>query len=412
MGLKSILYATVSSFIGFLKPEAKSLANPSRPLQELFGAVPTTSGISISIDTALQVPAVASAVRVISEACAALDVGMREIGADGKETVVTDHPALAFLQGDANAWTSGFDLIRDLVIDALIRDEGGLALVSRNSEGKVIEVIRYRPGTIQVDYDPATEEPKYRSASSEPINAANVIHLRPPFGMCPMTLAREAIGTAALMDQHAARLFARGARPGGVLLFQKGAGEDMVQRVRAAWAASQEGFANSGKTSILFDGVDFKPLAFTSTDAQFLENRNFQILEIARAFRVPPSMLFQLDRATWSNTEQMGREFLIYCLEPWLRSLETALTRALILPEDRARLRIRFDRDDLTRADLSTRATTINSLIASKTISPNEGRAWLGLEPREGGDAFENPNIATDPPKPAGDKPEDANGPV
>lgn len=409
MSLRNFL----SSVASFFKPEAKSLANPSRALQELFGAVPTASGITISIDTALQVPAVASAVRVISEACATLDVGMREIGADGKETVVSDHPSLAFLQGEANAWTSGFDLIRDLVIDALIRDEGGLALVSRNGDGKVIEVIRYRPGTVVVTYDPATEEPSYKSASGEPINAANVIHLRPPFGRCPMTLAREAIGAAALMEQHAAGLFARGARPSSVLLFPKGAGEEMVKKVRAAWSASQEGFGNSGKTAVLYDGVEFKPIAFSSTDAQFLENRNFQITEIARAFRVPPSMLFQLDRATWSNTEQMGREFLIYCLEPWLRSLEAVLTRALILPEDRARLRIRFDRDDLTRADLSTRATTINSLIASKTINPNEGRAWLNLEPRDGGDAFENPNIATTPKLGAtADKPEDANGPV
>jgi HK97 family phage portal protein len=150
-----------------------------------------------------------------------------------------------------------------------------------------------------------------------------------------------------------------------------------------------------------------------STDTQFLENRTFQISEIARAFRVPPTMLFELDRATWSNTEQMGREFLVYCLEPWLRSLEGALRRALLTPEERGSYAIRFDRDDLTRADLSTRATVINSLISSRVLNANEGRSWLGLPPRAGGDEFLNPNISASgndaPPPPAPQK-EAANG--
>ena len=106
-------------------------------------------------------------------------------------------------------------------------------------------------------------------------------------------------------------------------------------------------------------------------------------------------MLFQLDRATWSNTEQMGREFLIYCLEPWLRALEAALRLGLILADDRPGRFIRFDRDDLTRADLSTCSTVINSLVASRVINPNEGRGWLGLQPYAGGEAFANPNITS-----------------
>ena len=101
-------------------------------------------------------------------------------------------------------------------------------------------------------------------------------------------------------------------------------------------------------------------------------------------------MLFDHDRATWSNGEQQGREFLSYTLEPWLKAAEGALRRALISEPN---VVIRFDRDDLTRADLSTRSTVINSLIATQVINPNEAREWLGLAPRAGGDVFFNPNI-------------------
>ncbi len=374
------------------KPEIenKSLTSPEDWLSEIFGAVPTISGATITAETALRVPAVNSAIRVISEAAASLDLSVKS--ADEK-TIYADDPAAALLQGEANEWTSGYELIRDLVIDALKQDAGGLAWVNR-VEGRPIEIIRYRPGVITVEYNQISGEPQYK-INDRPEPAANIIHLRSPFGRCPLTLAREAIGVAFVLERHAARLFGRGARPSGALMFPKGMGEESIKKARAAWRLTHEGDDTGGRTAILYDGAEFTPFTLNSTDAQFLENRKFQILEIARAFRVPPSMLFELDRATWSNTEQMGREFLVYCLEPWLRALEGALRRGLFLTDERKDRVIRFDRDDLTRADLNTRATVINSLISSRTINPNEGRSWLGLQPYDGGDEFANPNITT-----------------
>ena len=312
--------------------------------------------------------------------------------ADGTETPLPNHPALSFLRDQANDWTSGFDLLRDLVIEALSDDRGGTAFVNRVGDGRIAEVIRYRRGVIDVQFNTVTSEPSYK-INGRTVAPFDVIHLRSPFGRSPLSLAREAIGTAMALDQHAAKLFGRGARPSGALKFPKGMGEEAVKKARAAWRATHEGKDGGGSTAILYDDADFVPFTFSSTDAQFLENRKFQIDEIARAFRVPPSMLFHMDRATWSNTEQMGREFLSYTLEPWLRAAEGALRRALFTDDERGDHVIRFDRDDLTRADLSTRATVINSLISSRVVNPNEGRSWLGLPPRDGGDEFLNPNI-------------------
>lgn len=379
------------------KIETKGLAEPGDDLYALFGLTPTsTGGVVVTPDAALRVPAVGSAIRVISDAVATLDVSVKRIEADRTEVDAPDHPVLPFLRDQANEWTDGFSMIRDLVIDALSDDKGGVAFVNRLSDGRIAEIIRYRRGVIDVQFDQTTGEPSYK-IDARPVPAANVIHLRSPFGRAPLSLAMEAIGTAMALDRHAAKLFGRGARPAGALTFPKGMGEESVKKARAAWRATHEGDDSTGATAILYDGAEFTPFTFNSTDAQFLENRKFQILEIARAFRVPPSMLFDHDRATWSNTEQMGREFLSYTLEPWLRATEGALRRALFSPEDRLRYAIRFDRDDLTRADLSTRATVINSLISSRTINPNEGRAWLGLTPRAGGDEFLNPNISAAP---------------
>lgn len=371
--------------------EAKSLAAPDDELLALFGV---TTPTSVSPAAALAVPAVSAAVRVISEAVATLDV--RVVRIDGAEvTDEPDHPVAAFLQDEANAWTSSFELIRDIVSEALTRDAGGLAWVNR-IDGRATEIIHYDPGTIGVSYE-RTGEPTYR-LNGAVLNPNDIIHLRGAFSRCPLSLAGEAIGIASEMSTHAAKLFSNGARPAGVIELPKTLGDEGLKRMKAGWAAAHGGSENSGKTAILWDGATFRPITFSSTDAQFLELRKFQIIEIARAFRVPPSMLYELDRATWSNSEQMGKEFLTYSLEPWLRALEGALRRALFSPDDRKRYRIVFDRDDLTRADLGARATAYSSLIASRVLNPNEARGWEGLPPYAEGAAFSNPNITTPPP--------------
>lgn len=381
----------LSKFTKVFRGEAKSLVAPDAALEALFGLAPTTSGITVSAQQALGVPAVANAVQLISEAVASLDISVKQI-LGSAETEVPGHPLLTLLRGEANDWTTGFEMVRQIVMDALMSDAGGMVWVNRVN-GEARELIRYRSGMLNFVLDADTGERHYR-LSDRPLIARDVIHLLPPLGRAPLTLAREAIGIAVALDRHAAKLFTRGARPSGALLIPKGMAEDAVKAARAAWRTVHEG-EEQGRTAILFDGMTFEPFTFSSTDAQFLENRKFQIEEIGRAFNIPAPMIGALDRATWSNSEQKGREFLSYTLEPWLLALEGALGRALLSDEERRSGHvIRFDRDDLTRADLATRATTINSLISSRTINPNEGRHWIGLPPREGGNEFLNPNIS------------------
>ncbi|MDR7147064.1 phage portal protein [Rhizobium sp. BE258] len=363
-----------------------------------------SGSVAVSGAAALRVPAVAAAVRVISEAAATLQVRVMKRAADGTEEEDVNHPIGTMLRADVNPWTSGFEVIRDLTADALTRDWGGLAYINRIG-GEIREVIRYQPSAISVQLDPHTAEPTYR-LDGQIVPSSSILHVRGPFDRSPLTLAAEAVGVAQVMESHASSLFKNGAKPGGLIETPSKLGAASVKAMLKSWKLSQEGPANAGRTGILWEGATFKQMALTSVDSQFLELRKFQILEICRAFRIPPSMLFELDRATWSNSEQMGREFLVYCLEPWLRSLETAFTRALLTREERQTHRILLDRDDLTRASLTERATAISSLVSARVINPNEARGWLDLAPYAGGDEFANPHInPTEAPKAAETEP-------
>lgn len=374
-----------------------SVADPDGVLDALWSGAASGS-VAVSGAAALRVTAVANAVRVISEAAATLDVRIMERAEDGTETEDKLHPVGVLLRGDVNPWTSGFELVRDLVAGALTTDAGGLAFVNRVGDD-IREIIRYQPSAITVQLDTVTGEPTYR-LNGQIVAAKNIVHVRGPFDKSPVTLAAAAIGAAREMESHAANLFKNGARPGGAIQTPKALGDEGVKKMIKAWRLAHDGASNTGKTAILWDGATFNPFTFNSVDSQFLELRKFQILEICRAFRIPPSMLYELDRATWSNSEQMGREFLTYTLEPWLRTIEAALGRALFSREDRKRYRILLDRDDLTRADLTARSTAISSLISTKVLNPNEARQWLDLAPYVGGEEYGNPHINPNAPGP------------
>lgn len=377
--------------------ERKALTD-DQILEMLGGGVSTATGISVSSDTALRVPAVASAIRTISEAAASLDLRVVEVAADRTETPAPDHAVTALLRDEANGWTSSFELIRSLLVDALCRDQGGLAWVNWvGSEAR--EIIRYRPGIIAAEYDKdGTGEPHYR-VNGRLTPTQEIIHIRGAFEKSPVSLAREAIAVAMVMEKHAARLFGRGARPGGIIKTKKNVGDEGVKKMLTGWRVAHEGADNSGKTAVLWDDAQYEQTALNSVDAQFQQLRLFQLQEIARAFNMPASMLGDLSRATWSNSAEMQRQFLLLCLEPWLQAVEGALRRALFQPDDRKKYAVRFDRDDFSNVDLAVRATAINSLVASRTINPNEGRAWLGgLAPYEGGNEFANPNTGASQP--------------
>ncbi|MGO7758788.1 phage portal protein [Rhizobium ruizarguesonis] len=380
--------------------EQKSLGDPTAELLELFGAMP--AGTSISNAEALSVPAVSAAVRIISEAAASLDLKLKRRVADAEEDV-TDHPGLNLLTGQANGWTSGFELIRDLVGGALTKDTGALCWVSKVS-GEPRELIVYRDGVIGVDEDDKTGEPKYR-IGGQFASSKNIMRVRGPFTKCPLSMARSAISTASAMEGYANGLWSNGARPGGVIESPKPIGSTAAKEMLVGWKAAFAGKSNAGKTGLLWDGAVYKQMALTSVDGQFNESRTFQLLEIARAFRVPPGMLFELTRNTWGNSEQQAKEFIQYTLIPWLRILEAAFNRTLLSDEERGEYRFAFDIDDTSQADLTARATAISTLITARVLNPNEARDWLGMPPRDGGNEFANPAIDTAKPAANDNKP-------
>lgn len=373
-------------------------------LYDLF-AGGAASGFSVSHGQALSVPAVQACIRAVSEATATLPIVLkRKVGSE--EVNVDKHPALPLVTRQANGWTSSFEFIRDIVATALTADAGGMAWVNR-VQGRPVEIISYAPGSITVEYDPkGTQEPTYR-LSGKRIKASDVIHVRGAFSRSPISMARDSIAVAWTIEQHIGNFFTNGARPGLILESPKPLGESGVVKMLQGWKAAYGGSQNSGRTAVLWDGTVAKPLTFNSVDSQTLELLREANLQIARAFRVPPSMIYELSRMTWSNFEAAGRDWITYSLLPWLRAVEGALDRALLTDEERAEYGFRFDVDDTTQADLTARATAVSTLVTNEILSPDDARDWLGMPPRSDGRGgiYRNPaiNVTPGPAAPAND---------
>lgn len=374
------------------KSEAKSFTLTDPEALQLFGIMGTGAGVSIGPRSAMRVPAVRRAVSLIAEAIATLPF---KTYTEGKQAA-KDHPSYSLVHDWANDFTSAEKLREQLTTDALLTGNG-FAHVRRNAEGKPVFFLRLPPASVAIEYD-GFGEPSYRvrveGGGDMVLPFYDVLHIEALDGVSPLTHAQEAVGLALAFEGHIAKLFANGGKPGGILKSEKSLGDEAKAKLAASWQAAH-GAGRSGGTALLDEGMTFETVTMTLTDAQFADNRLEQIREIARAFNVPPALLYELSRGTWSNFEQSHRDFLTGTLRPWIARWQAAYTRVLLAPEERASYFIEATPDDLLSVEFAARATAYSQYRAMGAMTANEVRAGLNLPPQAEGDALQNPFTTT-----------------
>ncbi|WP_445216198.1 phage portal protein [Bradyrhizobium sp. Pa8] len=352
----------------------------------------TSSGLAVDPHSAMRVPAVNAAVRVIAESVASLPVNVLKLNGDSK-TVDRDGPVFRLVHSEPNDFQSSYELRLQVQVDTLLRGNGYIYV--NRAGGVPLELIRLPPSTVTTNYDVVTGEPVYSvhdaAGGTRTVPHTDMIHIRAVsvdgiVGTAPIQHAREAIGLALAMEQHASSLMGKGARPGGILKLKSRLDDKTRERFKEQWQQFVGGSANSGRTAVLDFDADFTPLTFSSVDLQFTELRKFQIEEISRAFRVPPHLLSEMGRATWGNSAEMNRWFLDSTLMPWLLQWQGVLNRILFTPAERATHSIEFDTSALTRANLQARTEAYSAAVGGPWMTPNEARALENKPPIDGGD--------------------------
>lgn len=349
----------------------------------LFGR--SISGKTVNEITALQISAVFACCKILAEsvACLPLHVYQRE---GNNKTLATGHPLYRVLHDAANEEMTAYSFKETLMLHLLTNGNSysqiGLGKrgevnglyplqsnrmrVERDDNGK--RIYKYRPTTGENEHMKTSEEITFQSWEILHIPALGFDGLT---GYSPIAMARNAIGVAMACEEFGAKFFENGARPSGILKVPHVLKDP--QKLAESWQAAYGG-ANSGKTAVLEEGVEYQQLSVNQSDAQFLETRKFQIAEIARIFRVPLHMINELDRATFSNIENQSLEFATYTLTPWVTRIEQALNKALFTEKERGIFFTKFNMAGLLRGDYESRVRGYGQAIQSGWMCPNDIR--------------------------------------
>ena len=208
-------------------------------------------------------------------------------------------------------------------------------------------------------------------------------------GYSPIAMAKNAIGMAIACEEFGAKFFANGAAPSGVLE-HPGTIKD-PSRVRDAWQSQFGGSSNSGKVAVLEEGMKYTPISISPEQAQFLETRKFQINEIARIFRVPPHMVGDLEKSSFSNIEQQSLEFVKYTLDPWIVRWEQSMMRVLLSVDEKKEYFVKFNLEGLLRGDYQSRMNGYSIARQNGWMSANDIRELENLDripAEQGGDLY------------------------
>lgn len=327
----------------------------------------TSSGKVVTERSAMQMTAVYSCVRILAEAVAGLPLHFYEYKEDGSKKKAINNNLYHLLHDEPNPEMSSF-VFRETLMTHLLLWGNAYAQIIRNGKGEVVALYPLMANKMQVDRD---EDGKlyytYTKSSDEAMKSKDVtVYLRPCdvlhipglgfdglVGYSPIAMAKNAIGLAMATEEYGAKFFANGAAPSGVLE-HPGTIKD-PGRLRENWNATFGGSTNSGKVAVLEEGMKYTPISISPEQAQFLETRKFQINEIARIFRVPPHMLADLEKSSFSNIEQQSLEFVKYTLDPWIIRWEQSLYRSLLTEDEKKKFFFKFNLEGLLRGDYQSR---------------------------------------------------------
>lgn len=332
----------------------------------LFGR--TTSGKPVNERTAMQTTAVYACVRILAEAVASLPLHVYEYQDDGGKKLVHDHPLYYLLHDEPNPEMTSF-VFRETLMSHLLIWGNAYAQIIRDGAGRVLGLYPLLPDKMEVQRDDkgniyyvysrnSDENPTFKEYGNIKLKAEDVLHI-PGLGFdgligySPIAMAKNAVGMTLACEEYGASFFANGANPGGVLE-HPGVLKD-PSKVRESWNSVYRGVSNAHKIAVLEEGMKYQQIGIPPEEAQFLETRKFQINEIARLYRIPPHMVGDLDKSSFSNIEQQSLEFVKYTLDPWVIRWEQSLQRSLLLPGEKGKYFIKLNVDGLLRGDYQSR---------------------------------------------------------
>ena len=362
----------------------------------------SATGMRVTGGSAMRLSAVYSCVRVLAETFAVLPFCLYRPRPGGGRDPVTDHWLYRLLARRPNDWQTPFEW-REMMMGHLCLRGNAFNQLVTNARGQITALIPLHPDRVKVqlqDNGNFVYLLTQQDGSQTRLPRGDVWHLRGLssdgyVGLNPMEVAADVLGLGLAAQNYGARFFANDAKPGGWIKFDgKFADHNARQTFAESWRQAYAG-ANRGRTAVLEAGMEYHELTLNNSDAQFLESRKFSRSEIASLFRVPPHLIGDLEKATFSNIEQQSLDFVIHTMTPWAERWESSIESALALDDEG--LEVEFDFAGLLRGDRAARQAYYHGMVLDGILTRNEARVAEGYNPIDGlGDPLRPLNMTTE----------------
>lgn len=377
-----------------------------------IGSIPTISGKRVSEETALTFSAVFAATRVISETIASLPLNTFEQKDERTQHKAYKHPLWSILHDVPNP-EQDIMCFLDMQVALQVNWGNAYAEIQRDASGNVIALWPIHPSRIPVSNITRNPTSLYGRMQIEagqpgelvywvrnddqsytPIPASDMLHVPGVLSTNGITgqgivrWAANSIGIALAVDEHAGALFRNGAVTNMVIKSPKVVGKETAERLRTQWQSMFGGVQNHYKTLLLEEGMEPVPVTMNAQDSQLLLSRQFSVTEIARWYRLPPHLLADLSRSSFSNIEEENISFVTHSMQPWVSRWEKALYRQLLTEEEKRRFLFKFNMNGLLRGNHVARSQFYQAMFQLGAFSPNDIRGYEDLNPIPGGDQY------------------------
>lgn len=349
-----------------------------------------TRSSSVNETTAQRVSAVYACVQAISETVASLPLILFKRNGEDRERAV-DHPLYRVLHDMANPEQTALEFREYLQACVLLRGNG-YARIVRGLDGQVRELWPLSPDRVSVVRAAGNLAYDYTDGNGvlHRLLAHEVLHLRHRLGddgvlgVSPIAAARGVVELALAESDHGVNTFSNGAKLLGVLKFPGKLNSEQREAIRSSWSTQYAGGRNAGRTAILEHGVDFQSVSMSLEDAEWIAARQFSVEEVARLFRVPPTVIGDLRHGNYSNSVEMARQFVTMSLRRHLVAWEQAIAKQMLVTGGQQIYFAEHQVEGLLRGDSVNRADFYDKGIASGWLLPSEARRLENLPTIEG----------------------------
>ncbi|MBN1807194.1 MAG: phage portal protein [Sedimentisphaerales bacterium] len=377
--------------------------NPAGPqywVKKLFGAGTTLTGIEIDEDTALKYSAIWAAVNIISGAVGFLPVIAYKRLERGKERLA-DHPVAKLMHSRPNPYMDALTFKEVLQAHVLLWGNG-YAEIERNGAGHPVALWPLLPNKTE----PKIEDNRlaykvYQPDKTVTLPYVNVLHIKGLGfdglkGYSVIQYAAENLSLGMASERNAAAFFGNDSSPTGILYTDDILKKETKEEVEKVWEEKHKGLDKRYRIAVLHSGLKWQQVGISAKDSQLIESRKFSVTDVARWFTMPPHMLADLEKATFSNIEHQGQEFVTLTLAKWLKRWELESSYKLFASNEQDDYFLEFLVDALLRGDTKSRAESYQIALGGNNnpgyMTINEVREKENLPAVPGGDELFKPS--------------------